>query len=55
MAISSDQSRCCNLAEAVRQACIHAELESYKDAVMRSLYPKGALEAAISAIRMLDL
>lgn len=55
MAISDNQSQYFNLAEAVKDACIRAALEGYEDAAMRGLCPEGALEAAISAIRMLDL
>ena len=43
------------LIEAVRQACLDAALAAYEDASIRGLCHEGAWEAAISAIRMLDL
>ncbi len=55
MAISNGRSQWLNLAEVVRDACLRAALDGYEDAAMRGLCPEGALEAAISAIRMLDL
>jgi hypothetical protein len=43
------------LAEAVRRACLTAALEAYEDASVRGLCPDGAWEAAIGAIRTVDL
>lgn len=44
-----------HLAERVRDACIDAALAGYEDAAMSGLCHEGAWEAAISAIRRLDL
>jgi formiminotetrahydrofolate cyclodeaminase len=41
--------------EAVREACLRAALEGYEDASLRGLCREGAWEAAIGAIRRLDL
>lgn len=43
------------LAEQVREACVRAALEGYEDAAIAGLCDEGAQEAAISAIRRLDL
>ena len=43
------------LAEAIRQACIEAALQGYENAAISGLCHEGAWEAAISAIRMVDL
>lgn len=43
------------LAEAVREACIAAAQQGYESASISGLCEEGALEAAISAIRMVDL
>lgn len=43
------------IAEAVRAACIQAAVDGYESASMSGLCAEGAFEAAISAIRMLDL
>ncbi len=43
------------LADAVRQACIRAALEGYEHAAISGLCHEGAWEAAISAMKMLDL
>lgn len=43
------------LAERVRAACIDAALAGYEDAAISGLCGEGACEAAISAIRRLDL
>ena len=42
-------------AEAVREACVQAALEGYERAAMSGLCAEGAWEAAVSAIRMVDL
>lgn len=43
------------VAEAVRQACIRAVLDGYQQAAISGLCHEGAFEAAVDAIRMLDL
>jgi len=43
------------LARAVRDACVRAAKEGYERAAMSGLCADGALEAAVSAIEMLDL
>jgi len=43
------------LGEAVRKACIAAALSGYEDAAIRGLCHEGAWEAAVSAMRGLDL
>ncbi|SHF33224.1 hypothetical protein SAMN05443144_107161 [Fodinibius roseus] len=43
------------LARKVRQACIEAAREGFKEASMSGLCAEGAMEAAISAIQKLDI
>lgn len=43
------------LAETVRRACLDAALEAYEDATLSGLCADGALEAALGAIRTLDV
>jgi len=43
------------IARAVQQACIQAASDAYENAAISGLCDEGALEAAIGAIRMLDL
>ena len=43
------------LAQRVRDACIEAAKEGYERAAISGLCEEGALEAALSAIHMLDL
>ena len=43
------------LAEKVRAACIESALRGYENAQISGLCREGAWEAAISAIRILDL
>ncbi len=43
------------LADMVRQACIRAALEGYEHAAMSGLCHEGAWEAAIGAMKILDL
>lgn len=43
------------LAESVRQACVAAALAGYEDAAQSGLCHEGAWEAAVSAIRRLDV
>lgn len=49
----SDRERV--LAEAVRAACIQAAIEGYENASVSGLCGEGAFEAAVSAMRMVDL
>lgn len=44
-----------DVAREVREACIQTALSAYEDASIRGLCGEGAFEAAISAIRMLDV
>lgn len=50
--ISEDRLR---LARAVRDACIEAAKDGYERAAVSGLCEDGALEAALSAIHMVDL
>ena len=43
------------LVEAVRQACLEAARESFESASLSGLCHEGAVEAALDAIRALDL
>lgn len=43
------------LAGQVREVCISTALSAYEDASISGLCAEGAFEAAISAIRMLDV
>lgn len=43
------------LAERIREACIAAALAAYEDAAVRGLCHEGAWEAAVGAMRALDL
>lgn len=43
------------IAAAVRQACVLAALDGYERAQIAGLCQEGAWEAAIDAIRMIDL
>lgn len=43
------------LAKQVRQACIEAAREGFRNAAMSGLCSEGAAEAAISAMQSLDL
>ena len=42
-------------AESVRAACLDAAIEAYEDAGIRGLCVEGRWEAAVAAIRQLDL
>lgn len=44
-----------DIAEQVRQACIQEAIRAYEDAGISGLCHEGRFEAAISAVRMLDL
>lgn len=43
------------LAEAVRRACLEAALRAHEDAGLRGLCGEGRWEAAVGAVRALDL
>jgi len=43
------------IAQVVKRACLQAALEGYESAAMSGLCHEGAWEAAISAIKMLDV
>lgn len=43
------------LARRVRDECIRTAVSAYEDASMSGLCGEGAFEAAISALRMMDL
>jgi hypothetical protein len=43
------------LAEAVKEACLRAAQEGYEHAAISGLCGAGALDAALDAIRMLDV
>jgi hypothetical protein len=43
------------LAERFRAALVQAALQAYEDAGVRGLCPEGAWEAAVAAMRTLDL
>lgn len=44
-----------NMAESIRQACIEAARDGFRDASMSGLCADGAMEAAVSAMQSLDL
>jgi hypothetical protein len=43
------------LAERVRNACIEASREGFRDALLSGLCTEGAMEAAISAMQALNM
>ena len=43
------------VAEAVRRACVRAARDGYERAALSGLCAEGAAEAAVDAVRMLDL
>lgn len=43
------------LAEEVRQACLNAAKEGFRDASMSGLCSEGAIEAAVGSIQKIDL
>lgn len=55
MSDTKDSDSRLRLAQAVRDACIQAAKEGYESAAISGLCEEGALEAALSAIHMLDL
>ncbi|MCP4948914.1 MAG: acetyltransferase [Aestuariibacter sp.] len=55
MATQHETSDTLYLANAVRRACIRAAIEGYEHAAISGLCHESAWEAAISAIKMLDL
>jgi hypothetical protein len=52
---NTPQSNPGDIAEQVRQACIQEAIRAYEDAGISGLCHEGRFEAAISALRMLDL
>ena len=46
---------CRRVAETVRSACIAAALKGYESAAISGLCQEGAWEAAVGAMRMLDV
>ena len=52
---STSQEKLQELAHTVRHACIEAALEGYESARISGLCHEGAWEAAVSAMRVLDL
>jgi hypothetical protein len=44
-----------DLARRIRDACLEAALQAYEDAGMQGLCAEGRWEAAVSALRMLDI
>jgi len=55
MSSTRDHDRDREIASRVREACIQEALTAYEDAAIRGLCGEGAFEAAVSAMRMLDL
>lgn len=51
----NDARRALEIAERVRLACVNAAIDGYEHAGMSGLCREGAWEAAVSAMRMLDL
>jgi hypothetical protein len=49
----TDQER--RLAESIRDACVAAAREAYEDAGIRALCPDGRWEAALGAMKAIDL
>ncbi|MDF3920232.1 hypothetical protein P3W43_15350 [Salinicola salarius] len=50
-----NETEALQLATKVQKACIEAALSGYENAALSGLCQEGAIEAAISAIQMLDL
>ena len=50
-----DARQALEIAESVRLACVEAAIDGYERAQMSGLCREGAWEAAVSAMRMLDL
>lgn len=44
-----------DLAESIRQACIEAARDGFRDASMSGLCSEGAMEAAVGAMQSLDI
>lgn len=55
MLVSMDSDADQRLAEAVRSLLVQRALSAYEDAAIRGLCQEGACEAALSALRQLDL
>ena len=51
----SQQTETSSLVEMVRAACLNAALAAYEDAGIRGLCTEGRWEAALTAIRHVDL
>ena len=51
----SDRTDASSLVETVRAACLEAALAAYEDAGIRGLCAEGQWEAALAAIRHVDL
>ena len=51
----TDPARDLDLAAAVRDAVLHALLDAWEDAGMRGLCAEGRFEAAVGALRSLDI
>jgi hypothetical protein len=51
----SQQTETSSLVEIVRAACLNAALAAYEDAGIRGLCTEGRWEAALTAIRHVDL
>lgn len=51
----SEQIKLNQLAEQIRDACIEAAKEGFREASMSGLCTEGAIEAAVGAIQSLDL
>lgn len=52
---NTDRNEQRRVAEAVREACFRVAQAEYEQAAMSGLCQEGALEAALGAIRSLDL
>ncbi len=55
MNVTDGQAELRRVAELIRAACVHAALEGYEQAGMDGLCHEGAWEAAIDAMRSLNL
>ncbi len=50
-----DKNKQLQIAERVKEACIKAAQEGFRDASMSGLCAEGAMEASVGAIQSLDL
>ncbi|HXH04597.1 MAG TPA: hypothetical protein VNN09_14940 [Candidatus Competibacteraceae bacterium] len=53
--LEQDEARLRALAEAVRDACVQAALETYEQAGIAGLCQEGRWECAVAALRSLDV